>query len=146
MDESFYEKCDRVLIYLKRRPSPFKEITTFKIFTSETGVLPSDNVLIFLRKDKGFIEYTSYDISITSLGVAFISSNSFHKEEINETELKQLNIENIKLQTELSKLQIREIKGKRKWAVIGAISASLLTLVIEHGKDILSFLNRLFHR
>jgi hypothetical protein len=32
MEESFHEKCDRVLIYLNGRPSPFKEITTFKTF------------------------------------------------------------------------------------------------------------------
>jgi hypothetical protein len=77
--ESFNEKCDRVLNYLLDKPSQYIEMLSWDKFTSETGITKGDPVIDFLYKDKRFIEITTSSINISPLGTAFISHDSFCK-------------------------------------------------------------------
>lgn len=73
----------------------------------------------------------------------------FENEKLRNRELKLIK-QNAHLETDLKKaqfelveLQKREIKSKVKWALIGAIGSSILTLSAEHAIDILRFLQLL---
>jgi len=59
-------------------------------------------------------------------------------------ENKELNEKYEAAQHQLTQLQIDDLKGKRKWAIFGAIGSALLTLLIEHSTEIPSLLRRLF--
>ena len=70
-----------------------------------------------------------------------------------QDEVSRLTLESLKSQeanreltSKLASAQLNEIKNKRKWAVIGALASSLLTLLIEHATDILRFLSQLFNK
>ena len=55
--------------------------------------------------------------------------------------IKELTITNLRLNNELLPLQKKELKGKIKWAILGAIGGAILS----NGKDILAGIQRLCH-
>ncbi len=59
-------------------------------------------------------------------------------------ENKDLNEKCAESQRQLTQLQIKDLKGKRKWAIGGAIGSAVLTLLIEHLTEIPKLLDRLF--
>ena len=79
--ETFNEKCDRILRYLLAQPNRFEQITTWQKFTTDTSINSSDSALSFLLKDKKYIGSTSHDVWITPLGEQFISNSTFHQEQ-----------------------------------------------------------------
>lgn len=94
MNATFYEKCDKVLLYLKENSSGQRPDVIFPINLNEleknTGVSFSDDVLNFLVNDKKYIErrYTNKAqyFNLTSSGMAFISHSSFVKEQSKKDE------------------------------------------------------------
>jgi len=147
--ESFNEKCDKILTYLKQQNEiDASKIITWQQLSAAVNILSDDSVIQFLLK-KEYILGNSHDVRIMPAGISFISNNSFSKIEISknkshEMELLQEALANS--QKELTDLQIKEIKGKKKWSVIGAIGGIALVKIVDNGKDILQFLSRLFHK
>ena len=77
--ETFNQKCDRILNYLNDKPNRYVELLSWENFTSETGISKKDYVIEYLYKERKFIDCTMSSVSISSLGAAFISHNSFCK-------------------------------------------------------------------
>lgn len=49
------------------------------------------------------------------------------------------------LQLEILKLQAKDFKNKARYSAVGAIGASILTLIATHAKSILSYILRILH-
>lgn len=86
------------------------------------------------QKNKGNEELRKLQIGVLEL----------EKQELKlKKENKELNEKYEAAHHQLTKLQIKDLKGKRKWAIWGAIGSALLTLVIEHTTEIRALLRRL---
>lgn len=59
-------------------------------------------------------------------------------------ELKAAQMENTRLSSELLKLQIKEAKAKKKFAILGAIGGAILTYVSTHARAIWEFIRSIF--
>ena len=102
--DSFYEKCDKVLIYLAeiaKSTTKVQPLTHLNKLHEDLGIELNDQVLDFLKRDKGFIYMPPNEpyAQISSLGLAFISHSSFVQEQLKlETEgkLKWYETENAK--------------------------------------------------
>ena len=81
--ESSNEKCDRILIYLNNKPIPYKQTLSWDTFTKEIGIGKSDESIGFLA-EKGYINQTFSDISISDSGRDFIANYTFHQKRIEE--------------------------------------------------------------
>ena len=103
---SFNEKCDNVLLYLKKSLGQHKDAilpTRLDELEKNTGISFTDNVLNFLANDKKYIERTYsggwQHFHLTPSGMAFISHSSFVKEQEkldSDTSLKWYQTENAK--------------------------------------------------
>lgn len=121
----------------------------------EVSMLPSGKLFI---KTGGYKKTSSLAMNIGQIGNSYTtvgdqspmvvnSSSDSLKEKQESPEdiaLKTEQIENTRLSSELLKLQIRETKTKRKFAILGAIGGSALTFVSTHAKGILDFFKSLF--
>ena len=70
--KAFCEKADLVLHTLVDSAPP----VDWHLFTGLTKVRQTDGILVFL-KEKGFIEFSAAEISITPQGRDFITTTSF---------------------------------------------------------------------
>ena len=108
-------------------------IVRAKIHNDYREILESEE--LEAQKNKGNEELQKLQMEVLAL----------EKEELKlKKENKELNEKYAESQQQLTQLQIKELKEKRKWAIWGAIGSALLTLLIEHLTDIPKLLHRLF--
>jgi hypothetical protein len=62
------------------------------------------------------------------------------------TALQTAQMENMRLSSELLKLQIKEVRSKKKFAVLGALGGAILTYISTHIKEISEFIQSVLHR
>jgi len=70
--QAFSEKCDIALRYLNKH-----EQVSWEALTAKTELPKFDAVLLFLKKYKGYIDFTDSHINITDKGKDFITKTSF---------------------------------------------------------------------
>ncbi len=94
IEESFNEKCDKVLLYLldiyKKEAGGVHQLTHLTKVESDIGISPHDAVISFLVYEMKFIylDTKTAHIVITPKGISFISHSSFVKEQlIKETKI-----------------------------------------------------------
>lgn len=87
-EDSFYEKCDKVLFYLLaiyKRNNRVQELIHINQLEADTGIDSNDAVINFLIYEKKFVYMdlkTAY-LQISTKGIAFISHSSFVREQEN---------------------------------------------------------------
>jgi len=70
--KAFNEKCDKILLFLKD-----KEEMSWDNFILETEIQKNDGIISYLKKTRGFLNYTAKKIHITQEGKDFILKTSF---------------------------------------------------------------------
>lgn len=133
IEESFNEKCDKVLLYLLniyKNSVDVHPLTHINKLDQDIGIRSADEVIQFLAYQKKFIRIdtkTAY-LNISPKGIAFISHSSFVKEQKRldtETTLKWYEQENAKKVFE----DYPVIDKRSKWALWISVALLLLELV-----------------
>ncbi len=128
--ENFNQKCDRILRYLLSKPSPYQETLSCEKFTAETGITNTDHEIVYLHKEKKYINLTQTSISINELGVAFIVNNSFSaKKQEEDLKLEQLVFDVGKLRRDFSDYGITKKRAKNAMRI--SIAAIVVTIVLQ---------------
>jgi predicted transcriptional regulator len=68
----FNEKCDRILCFLKDSGK-----TGWHVLFIGTNMKQNDGIITYLKRVKGFLDYSENEIHITKKGKDFISKTSF---------------------------------------------------------------------
>jgi hypothetical protein len=66
--KQYITKLDTILNYLRKNYKSNGEIIRNEDFTKETGVAINDPAIKYLKQEKRYLDYTSYDIWLTPLG------------------------------------------------------------------------------
>jgi len=126
--ETFNEKCDRVLNYLKDKPSRYIELLSWKKFIEDTGINKMDPVIDFLWKEMKYIEMSTVALNISPTGLAFISHNSFCKEQ----DAKEIKVSMEWYNREDAKQRFDDypsLKRNKNWLLAIAIIEAILLLI-----------------
>ncbi len=136
--DSFNEKCDKVLFYLKgiaESNTQVQELIKMDRLILDTGIKINDPVINFLSYQKKFIDIHMQNgyIQISSAGMAFISHSSFVKEQIkSDTEglLKWYETENAKqIFDDYQNVKSRTIRSE--WIAIFALIVAAIGLILQ---------------